>query len=48
MQDQGTITLIFQEVGKSTMQMGSFEVGDAFENVVAGPLLPIFRILALW
>jgi ferredoxin--NADP+ reductase len=33
----GTITLIFQEVGKSTMQMGLLEVGDAFENVV-GPL----------
>jgi ferredoxin/flavodoxin---NADP+ reductase len=33
----GTITLIFQEVGKSTMQMGMLEVGDAFENVV-GPL----------
>ena len=26
----GTITLIFQEVGKSTMQMGLLEVGDAF------------------
>ena len=35
--EKGTITLIFQEVGKSTIQMGSFEVGDAFENVV-GPL----------
>jgi ferredoxin/flavodoxin---NADP+ reductase len=35
--EQGTITLIFQEVGKSTLQMGAFEVGDAFENVV-GPL----------
>ncbi len=34
---KGTITLIFQEVGKSTMQMGQLEVGDAFENV-AGPL----------
>jgi ferredoxin--NADP+ reductase len=33
----GTITLIFQEVGKSTMQMGMLEVGDALENVV-GPL----------
>jgi ferredoxin--NADP+ reductase len=33
----GTITLIFQEVGKSTMQMGLLEVGDGFENVV-GPL----------
>ena len=33
----GTITLIFQEVGKSTMQMGQLEVGDGFENVV-GPL----------
>lgn len=33
----GTITLIFQEVGKSTLQMGLFEVGDSFENIV-GPL----------
>ena len=32
-----TITLIFQEIGKSTMQMGRMEVGDGFENVV-GPL----------
>jgi len=35
--DSGTITLIFQEVGKSTRQMGLLEVGDGFENV-AGPL----------
>lgn len=34
---EGTITIIFQEVGKSTMQMGLLEEGDAFENVV-GPL----------
>ncbi len=33
----GTITLIFQEVGKSTMQMGTMKVGDAFATV-AGPL----------
>jgi ferredoxin--NADP+ reductase len=33
----GTITLIFQEVGKSTMEMGTFEAGDAFMNIV-GPL----------
>lgn len=33
----GTITLIFQEVGKSTKQMGLLEVGQGFENV-AGPL----------
>jgi ferredoxin--NADP+ reductase len=33
----GTVTLIFQEVGKSTMQMGTLEVGDGFENVV-GPM----------
>ncbi|MCA2002826.1 MAG: sulfide/dihydroorotate dehydrogenase-like FAD/NAD-binding protein, partial [Chloroflexi bacterium] len=32
----GTITIIFQEVGKSTMQMGTLQEGDAFENVV-GP-----------
>ncbi len=35
--DAGTITLIFQEVGKSTIEMGTYEVGDAFLNV-AGPL----------
>ncbi len=34
---EGTITLIFQEVGKSTKQMGLLEVGEGFENV-AGPL----------
>lgn len=33
----GTITLIFQEVGKSTIQMGLLEVGDHFQNI-AGPL----------
>ncbi len=33
----GTITLIFQEVGKSTLQMGLLEVGDAFHSI-AGPL----------
>ncbi len=35
--EAGTLTLIFQEVGKSTMEMGTYEVGDAFLNVV-GPL----------
>jgi ferredoxin--NADP+ reductase len=34
---QGTVTLIFQEVGKSTMQMGALAVGDSFATV-AGPL----------
>jgi ferredoxin--NADP+ reductase len=33
----GTITLIFQEVGKSTMEMGQMQAGDAFFSV-AGPL----------
>lgn len=33
----GTITLIFQEVGKSTMEMGLLAEGDAFYSV-AGPL----------
>jgi ferredoxin--NADP+ reductase len=33
----GTLTLIFQEVGKSTMQMGRLDVGDAFHSI-AGPL----------
>ena len=35
--DAGTITIIFQEVGKSTMQMGTLEVGDEFATF-AGPL----------
>jgi ferredoxin--NADP+ reductase len=35
--EAGTITLIFQEIGKSTMQMGSMEPGDSFFSV-AGPL----------
>ncbi|MFH1331497.1 MAG: sulfide/dihydroorotate dehydrogenase-like FAD/NAD-binding protein [Actinomycetota bacterium] len=35
--DRGTITLIFQEVGKSTLQMGTLAVGDALATV-AGPL----------
>ena len=35
--DAGTITLIFQEVGKSTMQMGRLKEGDGFVTVV-GPL----------
>jgi len=35
--DAQTITLIFQEVGKSTMQMGTLGVGDAL-TTVAGPL----------
>lgn len=34
---QGTITIIFQEVGKSTAQMGLFKEGDSFANIV-GPL----------
>ena len=33
----GTVTLIFQEVGKSTLQMGTMNVGDGFYSV-AGPL----------
>jgi len=35
--EQGTVTLIFQEVGKSTMQMGTLAVGDSLITV-AGPL----------
>ena len=35
--EAGTITLVVQEVGKSTMQMGKMQVGDSFANVV-GPL----------
>ncbi|MBN1582800.1 MAG: sulfide/dihydroorotate dehydrogenase-like FAD/NAD-binding protein, partial [Anaerolineae bacterium] len=33
----GTITIIFQEVGKSTMQLGTLSVGDSVANFV-GPL----------
>lgn len=33
----GTITLIVQEVGKSTLQMGLMQPGEGFENI-AGPL----------
>src|SRR5512141_2025329 len=29
----GTIALIFQEVGKSTMQMGLLEVGEGFHSI---------------
>ena len=35
--EAGTITIIFQEVGKSTMHMGTLEPGDAFVTF-AGPL----------
>ncbi len=33
----GSITIIFQEVGKSTIQMGTMNVGDSFKHIV-GPL----------
>ena len=35
--DKGTITLVFQEVGKSTMQLGTLEAGQQIADVV-GPL----------
>jgi ferredoxin--NADP+ reductase len=35
--EQGTVTLVFQEVGKSTMKLGTLEVGDCVANFV-GPL----------
>jgi ferredoxin--NADP+ reductase len=35
--DQGTITIIFQEVGKSTMHLGKLKVGDEVSSF-AGPL----------
>jgi ferredoxin/flavodoxin---NADP+ reductase len=35
--EQGTITLVFQEVGKTTMQMGTMQVGDSFASCT-GPL----------
>jgi ferredoxin--NADP+ reductase len=34
---KGTITIIFQEVGRGTMELGKFEVGQAIPSV-AGPL----------
>lgn len=34
---QGTVTIIFLEVGKTTKQLGSLDVGDSIENF-AGPL----------
>jgi len=35
--EKGTITIVFQEVGKSTIQMGAMEAGDYFKDFV-GPL----------
>jgi len=35
--DEGTITIIFQEVGKTTMHMGAMEVGDELASFT-GPL----------
>lgn len=35
--EAGTVTIIFQEVGKSTMQLGTMQVGDELATVV-GPL----------
>lgn len=35
--ERGTITLVFQEVGKTTMQMGTLQPGDCFASVT-GPL----------
>jgi ferredoxin--NADP+ reductase len=35
--DQGTITLVFQEVGKTTMHLGTMEVGDKLASFT-GPL----------
>lgn len=35
--DDGTITLVFQEVGKSTMVLGGLSAGDSLDDVV-GPL----------
>ncbi|MEM5786845.1 MAG: sulfide/dihydroorotate dehydrogenase-like FAD/NAD-binding protein [Syntrophobacteraceae bacterium] len=35
--EAGTLTMIFQEVGKSTMEMGTMNVGDEFKTIV-GPL----------
>lgn len=35
--ERGTLTLVFQEVGKTTMQMGTLQVGDELASVT-GPL----------
>ncbi len=35
--EKGTITIIFQEVGRGTIELGKFEVGEAIPSV-AGPL----------
>ncbi len=35
--ERGTITLVFQEVGKTTMHMGTMQPGDCFASVT-GPL----------
>jgi len=35
--EQGTVTMVFQEVGKSTYEMGALNRGDSFMNVI-GPL----------
>ncbi|MEM4581907.1 MAG: sulfide/dihydroorotate dehydrogenase-like FAD/NAD-binding protein, partial [Candidatus Korarchaeum sp.] len=35
--DEGTIELVFQEVGKTTYELGTYEVGDAIADVT-GPL----------
>lgn len=35
--ENGTITLVFQEVGKSTKQLGMLEIGDSIRDL-AGPL----------
>ena len=35
--EKGTITIVFQEVGKSTIQLGNMEVGDSIKDFV-GPL----------
>jgi NAD(P)H-flavin reductase len=35
--EQGTVTLVFQEVGKTTLQMGTLQPGDLFASLT-GPL----------
>ena len=35
--EKGTITIIFQKVGKSTLELGTYNVGDVIEGIV-GPL----------
>ena len=32
--EKGTVTIIFQKVGKSTLELGTYNVGDVIEGIV--------------